>query len=163
MNRNDPWYGESSYNVYRGSSYRETYHEPREIKVVIDSGASVAALPKSLARDYPMKKVIPKNYRTASGEPVRSLGEREPIVNLENGAMAKMKFTVMDVHRPLAAVSKMVDAGHRIVFDSEENGGSFVEDRYNNCRHRLYLENGVYVLPIKIREAKTKRPFQWQG
>ena len=92
---------------------------PRERKVVIDSGASVAALPKGCAMDYPLKKVPVNNFRTASGQSVKSMGEREPVVRLENGAMAKMNFTVMDVHRPLAAVSKMVAAGHRIVFDSE--------------------------------------------
>ena len=119
------------------------------LKVVIDSGASVAALPVKYAKSYPMKSTPPRNFRTASGQPVKALGEKQPIVRMESDTHAKMSFTVMNVHRPLVVVSKIVSAGHRIVFDSEANGVNVLEDRANSSRQKLYEENGVFAMPFK--------------
>ena len=69
------------------------------------------------------------------------------MVQLQNGKNARINFIVMDVKRPWASVSQMVQAGHRVVFDSEPNGGSYIEDRANKCWHKVYERDGVHVLP----------------
>jgi hypothetical protein len=56
----------------------------------------------------------------------------------------------MDVRRPLAAVSQVVKAGHRVVFDSEENGGSYIENTGTGKRHKVYERGGIYVLPAWV-------------
>ena len=47
------------------------------------------------------------------------------------------------------------------MFDHEDNGGSYVEDRNHGCKHKLYEENRVYVMPLKVCEKgpKTKPDF----
>ena len=124
------------------------------LNVVIDSGACTCALPLSMATEYKVhhnyRAGTKPFYRTASGQEVAVEGCRSPVVRLQNGKEARMNFIVMDVKRPLASVSQMVQAGHRVVFDSEANGGAYIEDRANNCWHKVYERDGVYVLPTWV-------------
>ena len=57
----------------------------------------------------------------------------------------------MDVSKPLLSVSRMVKRGYRVVFDSEQNGGSYARHMASDKRYRLHERNGVYVLPSWVR------------
>ena len=45
----------------------------------------------------------------------------------------------------------MVGNGCRVVFDSDAHGGSYLQHKATGDKHRIFLRNGVYVLPILAR------------
>eukprot|EP00973_Karenia_brevis_P052565 7302161-Karenia_brevis.AAC.1 len=61
-----------------------------------------------------------------------------------------MKFQVADVTKPLASVTRICQAGHRVVFDSN---GSFIEDKQSGHREWLREVNGQYVLDAWVMPA----------
>ena len=63
----------------------------------------------------------------------------------------------MDVSERLLSVSRMVKRGYRVVFDSEQNGGSYAQHMASDKWYRLHERNGVYVL------ASWVRPFDGQA
>ena len=76
------------------------------------------------------------NYTGADGSPIPNLGERTVEAVTESGVRTKMKFQVCPVTKALGSVSKMVQSGHRVVFDSAENGeGSYIQTEPRETRH----------------------------
>ena len=69
-------------------------------------------------------------------------GIKVPQVGMENGDAMKT-FAVMSVTTPLAAVSRVLKAGHRVVFQHED---SYVET-LAGAKHPLVEKNGVYKNP----------------
>ena len=75
-------------------------------------------------------------------------------VKFKSGGKTKaMNFSVTDCKKPLAAVSKIVDKGNRVVFDKDE---SFIENKTTGERIILERERGTYVMVIEF-EADEKR------
>ena len=56
----------------------------------------------------------------------------------------------MEVHRPLASVSKMVRAGNVVVF-GDPKGGNVVKNFATGLRHQLVEKNGIYLLPVWVK------------
>ena len=119
--------------------------------VVVDTGACASALPEDWYVDYPLLPAKGRTtFRAANGGTMVSKGNRKVSVTLEDGKNAYMNFTVLPVKRALASVSAMVKAGCKLVFDSEEKGGSYVIDR-DGHKNRLVERGGVYVLSTWVR------------
>ena len=78
--------------------------------------------------------------------PVASVGTNFRVVELENANNMSMTFAVMNVSTPVAEVSRMVQAGHTVVFTPND---SFVQTS-EDVRHFLIDKNGVYVLKARI-------------
>ena len=95
------------------------------------------------------------------GAQISNLGERTVEAVTESGVSTKMKFQVCPVTKALGSVSKMVQSGHRVVFDSAENGeGSYIQNRATGNKTYLREENGVFVLDVWV---KPRQPgFGWQ-
>ena len=86
----------------------------------IDSGAAASVLPLAQCTDYPIQHTSDKNisYRAATNQPVMDKGMRALMGYLGDSPKPRgNKFRVTDVTKALLAVSEMVDAGYRIVFD----------------------------------------------
>ena len=65
-----------------------------------------------------------------------------------------MSFQVVKVHKPLLAVSRLVEAGHKVHFDKDDphillNGGEKVPMK---CR------DGTYEIHMLIRNPSVARP-----
>ena len=73
------------------------------------------------------------------------------------GQWKNLKFQVCDVTRPLASVSKIVDAGHTVVFAPDWKGGSYIMNIQTKEKTWLLQRDGVFVLDAKI------APAQWQA
>ena len=58
-----------------------------------------------------------------------------------------MEFVVTDVTKPLAAVSAIVEAGNRVVFDKQ---GSFVQNTTTGERIELTCEKGTYTMEVDV-------------
>ena len=61
-----------------------------------------------------------------------------------------MKLNLAKVTKPLAAVSQICKAGHRVVMDLEGSEGSFIENKATGERTNIYLENGVFVMDVWV-------------
>ena len=132
------------------SSTAET-PQREKLDLTVDSGVAVSALPRAAVASYPTKAVPEKNYTAASGHPVPTLGQRTPVLQFQNKTIGAVDFEVMDVSKPLLSVSRMVARGHRVVFDAESNGGSYIQNTHSGKRLRIYERNGVYVVPSWVR------------
>ena len=62
-----------------------------------------------------------------------------------------MNCHVTDVHKPLAAVSKIVEKGNQVVFDK---GGSYIENLNSGKRIYMQLEKGTYVIDANFEDDK---------
>ena len=62
-----------------------------------------------------------------------------------------MAFQVAGVGKALGAVSRIVGAGKRVVFDDPETVGSYIEDKVSGKKTPLRQHNGVYYLDVWIK------------
>ena len=79
------------------------------------------------------------------------------------GVWKLFRAQVCDVNRPLLSVSKIAEAGHRIVFDDDE---SFIEDKKTHEKIKLTKRDGVYVVKLWVMSDKAMaaaQGFTWQG
>ena len=63
----------------------------------------------------------------------------------------------MDVTRPLASVSKMIRNHCKVVFDGPEGEGSYILHKPSGDRHKLFLKNGIFVLPVWVMAGPLKQ------
>ena len=99
----------------------------RVVRAVVDSGAEDTVAPPHVlpgeVQPSPMSRAG-LTYRSASGDPIRNLGQMS--VRFRDGQQRKcgMHFQLAEVDRPLISVARLVDAGNRVVFGPM--GGSIV-------------------------------------
>ena len=72
-----------------------------------------------------------------------------------DGVWAKWIFQVAAINKPLVSVSKLVESGHRVIFDDE---GSFIQNKKSGDIIKMRKERGVFVLDAYI--AKNKGPVK---
>ena len=99
---------------------------------------------------------------SAGGPSIINAGEKTLEVKDNNGTIKFMKVQMCDnlsKTKYLAFVSRICQAGHRVVFD-EVADGSYIEDKKTGYRTWLRQENGVYYLDLWV---KTSPVFVRQG
>jgi hypothetical protein len=124
--------------------------EMRKGKVTVDSGAEDSVWPSTHVR---WENVFATNesekgigFVAANGTRMANYGGTK--VKFKNqGKVKAMNFSVTDCKKPLAAVSKIVDKGNRVVFDNEE---SFIENKKTGERIPLERERGTYVMVVEF-------------
>ena len=115
------------------------------LDLTVDSGAAVSAIPRDAAKGFPtVQEAEPKNYTSASGHSVTTLGSKRTQLQFQNGTTGAVDFQVMDVPKPLLSVSKVLKKGYRVVFDTE---CSYIENKSTGLWYKLYERGGVFVLP----------------
>ena len=65
-------------------------------------------------------------YEVADGSKIPNLGQKEFLAWTDEGDRRRMKVQVTEVNKALLSVSRIVQAGNRVVFDEE---GSYIEDK----------------------------------
>ena len=74
-----------------------------------------------------------------------------------DGTKAVLTFQLTKVHKALASVGRMTEAGCIVHFDEYGPEGSYIEDRRTRKRTKLHKRNGVFVFPFNVDvEASTK-------
>ena len=107
----------------------------------------------------------PREYTAANGGCMKEHGTRTPNLEFNNGDVGQIEFRVLDVHKPLLAVSAAVKAKHRVVFQPEEYGGCYIEQLDKNApplkpkgrAKKVFERNGGYVLPAWVTDKKPKK------
>ena len=106
------------------------------------------------------------SYRSASGEPIKNLGQT--MVQFRDGSQRKcaMPFQLAEVDRPLLSVARLVDAGNRVTFGPT---GGFIVNVATGRRVQLARDGNVYTLAMHLppepegvesREAGEAKPAE---
>ena len=66
---------------------------------------------------------------------------------LRLGAKCTVRMQVTDVRKSLISVSKVCDAGHRVIF---EKGGGYIEHLESGQRTGFERKGGVYTLRVNL-------------
>eukprot|EP00973_Karenia_brevis_P002875 390207-Karenia_brevis.AAC.1 len=107
-------------------------------------------------------------YLGADGSEIPNCGERTICAVTEGGSAAKMRFQVCPVTKALGSVSRMTQAGNRVVFDSLDSiEGSYIENKITgerNNRRAAFSKAGSMNEDKPIRpKANYKRKKEIQG
>ena len=89
-----------------------------EIRFGVDSGAALTVVRSDVATDYPVTRERKRSLRTADGQSIPDLGSKE--IMLKEPSSWFVKTAVADVAKNLLSVSPLVDAGHEVIFFTEE-------------------------------------------
>ena len=89
-------------------------------------------------------------YEVASGTTIQNLGEKCFVAIAEEGQRRKMCAQVCAVNKALLSVSRMVQAGNRVVF---EQSGSYVEDLHSGDKMYMYEKGGMYMLKMWVEKG----------
>ena len=129
---------------------RPTGRTGRAVRAVIDSGAEDTVTPldvmPGVVHSSPMSRAG-LTYRSASGEPIRNLGQQT--VEFRDGQQRKcgMHFQLAEVDRPLISVARLVDAGNRTVFGPT---GGFIAHAATGRKVQLVRGGNVYTLDMHL-------------
>ena len=127
----------------------------KAISILIDSGASDSVAPPGM---FPDIKVLETNaskagmqYTAAGGHKIANLGMQRPYIHMLDGTKYTMAFQVAGVGKALGAVSRIVGAGNRVIFDDPTTVGSYIENKTTGKQTPLRQHNGVYYLDVWVK------------
>ena len=70
-------------------------------------------------------------------------------------------FQIAEVNKTLAAVSALVDAGHRVTFDKDEETGidtSFITHKKSDASRKMRRERNVWVIDAYVEDEGDEHP-----
>ena len=94
---------------------------------------------------------------------------QRPYIQVIDGSKYTMAFQVAGGSKALGAVSRIVGAGNRVVFDDPSTVGSFIENKTTGKKTPLRQHNGVYYMDVLIKPGhgcdneQNNQGFQRQG
>jgi hypothetical protein len=136
------------------------------ISVLIDSGSTETVAPKDSLRGYELMSTdwseAGKGYSAANGSDIPNLGEKIVKGQAMNGMWCTMRFQICEVTKPLGSVSRICQAGSRVVF-GPPNEGSYIEHVTTGKRTVLRQCKGLYYLDVWVAPADAKSTFTRQG
>ena len=130
--------------------------ESEPIKMYVHSGAADWHQSRRCRAEPDTTNATEEDFTVADGTVIPNAGVKDGIiVTQELSGLKGVAFQIAPVHKTLSSVSRMVDNGHRVVFDAE---WSYVEDRKNGERTTLVRENGLYALRAWARSRNKVTP-----
>ena len=150
-------------------AFTEEYQDGfKAISILIDSGASDSVAPPETFPEINIFETTASRaglqYTAAGGEKIRNQGMCRPVIQTTDGLTHSMAFQVAAVSKPLGAVSRIVGAGNRVVFDDKDGVGSYIQNRKTGKCTPLRQNNGVYYLDVWMKpgdglDAKGNRVY----
>ena len=122
------------------------------LELAVDSGASETVISEDMVKRF---RTTPSNaslrgvmYEVANGERIPNQGEKvfQGLTDGE-GYVRGITAQVCEVNKPLLSVSKLVQAGNTVVFDSE---GAYIEDKRSGERIWLKESGGMYMVKLWV-------------
>ena len=133
------------------------------MSILIDSGSTETVAPENSLLGYELISTdwseTGKGYTAANGTDIPNLGEKVVKGQTKNGMWCTMKFQICNVTKPLGSVSRICQAGSRVVFGPPEEG-SFIEHITTKRKTILRQSKGLYYLDMWIAPSST---FHRQG
>ena len=119
-------------------------------KITIDSGAAESVMPMDFLPQQPMERspTTKQNarYIAANGNVMHNAGQKRVRFQTKDGTVNAITFQATAVRKPLAAVSRIVEKGNRVVFSPTEN---YVMNLATGKRMEIEQENGTYVMNVQ--------------
>ena len=116
--------------------------------MIVDSGASATVVGEEMVKAVAASNVRPDvKYEVADGSHIPHLGEKQFSAVTEDGLLRKMSVHVTEVNKALLSVSRIVNAGNRVVFDSD---GSYIEHKISGEWTPLEDKGGLYAIKMWI-------------
>ena len=136
--------------------------EDANLWITVDSGASENAISEKMAPQFSTKPSKGSRggvkYVTASGSVMSNKGEKEVKVRTKEGHKCMLRMQVTDVQKPLMSVSRICDAGHRVVFTRD---GGYVEHEESGQKTEFARVANVYRLKVEV--AQEDADFSRRG
>ena len=133
-----------------------------KLTLTVDSGASDTVVPPrycSWSTIFHTEKVGTE-YEVANGQVVHNLGERRCIMKVsEKIAELNISLQVVEVHKPLLAVSSITAQGHQVVFKDGDDHIALA----NGEKLPLRNVNGVFELDVWIKRDPGAPGYARQG
>jgi hypothetical protein len=124
------------------------------VELAVDSGASETVIGEDMLSSVETKEGEASRrgvqYEVANGIRIPNLGEKKFKGHTEEGMVRNLTAQVCEVNKALLSVRKVVQAGNRVVFDTE---GSFIEDKTTGQKMWLKEENGMYMLRMWVKSG----------
>ena len=128
--------------------------------VTVDSGAADNVLPRRVLRQWMRTRSSEASrasihYVAANGARIPNEGEVDFPFQTKEGKRHSWVFQVAEVNKVLAAVSALVDAGHRVVFDKDEETGtdlSFITNKKTGDSIRMIRDRNVWTIDVYLDE-----------
>ena len=89
-------------------------------------------------------------YMVANGVRIQNLGEQRFVGYSDDGQSREIAAQVCDVNKPLLSVSKIVNAGNRVVFDGD---GGYIEDLQSGERIWIRPQGGMYHIKMWVQRS----------
>ena len=128
--------------------------------ITVDSGAADPVMPRRLLRGR--SKVRPSQasrlgvcYVAADDGRIPNEGEADFKFQTKDGQSISWVFQIAEVNKILAAVSALVDSGHRVVFDRDEKtklDASFIIHKETGKSIRMRRDRNVWVIDAYVME-----------
>ena len=134
-----------------------------KLTLTVDSGASDTVVPPRFCAWSTIfhTEKVGTEYEVANGQVVHNLGERRCTIKVnEKMGELNIAFQVVEVHKPLLAVSSLTAQGHRVVFAEQD------DHILMSSGEKLPLRNlnGVYELDVWIKHDPAQEvDFVRQG
>ena len=141
----------------------------KAISILINSGASDSVAPKGFFPEIPTYETNASRanlmYPAAGGNNIRNEGMCITKLYSLDGRATAFAFQVAGVSKALGAVSRIVGAGNRVVFDNPAKEGSYIENKTTGVRTPSRQHNGVYYLDMWMKPGEhiDVKGFQRQG
>ena len=133
-----------------------------KLTLTVDSGASDTVVPPrfcSWSTIFHTEKVGTE-YKVANGEVVHNLGERRCTILVDNDVgELTIAFQVVEVHKPLLAVSSLTAQGHNVIFADKDDHILLS----SNQKLPLRNVNGVFELDVWVKHEPSAVDFARQG
>ena len=128
--------------------------EWEEVEFAVDSGATETVIGEDVLKSVTKiegaayKRGV--KYEVANGVRIPNLGEKRFIGYSEDGQSREITAQVCDVNKPLLSVSKIVNAGNRVVFDGD---GCYIEDLQSGERIWMRPQGGMYHIKMWVQRS----------
>ena len=94
-------------------------------------------------------------YRPANDTKQAIHGKKAVRGYTKEGSDIGMDIQIADVKKTLGSVTRLCEAGIRLVFDDE---GSYVENKHTGEKSMLVKERGSYVLSLWVERGPSQKP-----
>ena len=126
--------------------------------ITVDSGAADNVLPRRILRKWMKIRASQASragvhYVAADGARIPNEGEVDFSFQDKDGKNHSWVFQVAAINKVLASVSALVDSGHRVVFDQDDETKtdlSFIINKRTNQSIRMRRERNVWVIDAFI-------------
>ena len=131
----------------------------RKLTLAVDSGAVDHVIKKDEVPFIPIVETEASKagmcYTAANGSDIRNYGQKRMSGVNESWEPAGITAQVADVHRNLGSVIRMMEAGNRVVFDSD---WSYIENKKTKKKTTMRQEHGLMSFDVWIKNQSRQQP-----